>query len=110
MGDVTQIEGDTGSSSVELTVTLTGSTELPATVSYATDDGTATAGEDYAPVGGLLTFAPGETAHTVTVEVNGDLVFEPDETFSLDSVRCDQTPRSAMTPRPGRSRTTTLSR
>jgi hypothetical protein len=33
---------------------------------------------------GPLTFAPGETTKTITVEVNGDSKREADETFSLD--------------------------
>jgi hypothetical protein len=53
------------------------------TVGYATTDGTATAPADYTATSGTLTFAPGETAKTVTVAVVGDTVFEGDETFTL---------------------------
>ena len=43
------------------------------TVDYATADGTATtAGQDYLATSGTLTFAPGETTKTITVEVIGD--------------------------------------
>ena len=34
------------------------------TVNYATADGTATAGRDYAAASGTLTFAPGDTVET----------------------------------------------
>jgi hypothetical protein len=48
-------------------------------------DGTATTGDsDYLAKTGTLTFAPGETTKTITVEVKGDNKKEPDETFYLD--------------------------
>jgi hypothetical protein len=53
------------------------------TVGYVTANGTATAPADYTATSGTLTFAPGETAKTVTVAVVGDTVFEGDETFTL---------------------------
>lgn len=43
----------------------------------------ATAGLDYLPVSGHLTFAPGVTNQTVTVAVLDDLINEPTETFLL---------------------------
>ena len=64
-------------------VTLAGSSSRPATVSYATSDGTATAGEDYGAVSGTLTFAPGMTAETVWVSLLDDDRDEPDETFAV---------------------------
>jgi hypothetical protein len=54
------------------------------TVDFTTGDGTATAPSDYAATDGTLTFAPGETAKTVTVQVNGDTRKEPNETFNLN--------------------------
>lgn len=69
--------------SVRLTVTLAGETELPASVEWATHDGTATAPADYAASGGRLTFAPGETEQTVTVPLVDDAVIEDDETFTV---------------------------
>jgi hypothetical protein len=38
---------------------------------------------DYLPVAGTLVFAPGESVKTVTVQVIGDTVREPNETFQL---------------------------
>jgi alpha-glucosidase len=46
---------------VVITVTLNGASIAPVTVTYATADGTALAGEDYVALSGTLTFAPGET-------------------------------------------------
>jgi hypothetical protein len=54
------------------------------TVSFQTADGTATTGgNDYVARSGTLTFAPGETTKTITVEVKGDSKREADETFYL---------------------------
>ena len=54
------------------------------TVDYATANDKATAGEDYQAASGTLTFAPGETTKTVSVQVNGDTLYEPDETFFVN--------------------------
>ena len=56
----------------------------PFTVSYATEDGTATAGEDYQVVQGTLTFTPESTAaQWIAVRINDDKVDEDAETFLL---------------------------
>jgi len=79
----TLAEGQTGSQDVTFTVTLSAASGLPATVGYATVDGTATAGSDYTAASGTVNFAAGETSKTVTVAVTGDLNWEASETFSL---------------------------
>ena len=54
-------------------------------MSYLTVNGTATTGDsDYIARTGILTFAPGETTKTITIEVKGDSKREADETFYLD--------------------------
>ena len=76
------IAGDTGPEDVgELvfSVTLMPRALTEVTVDYATVDDTAIAGDDYGPVEGTLTFAPGETAKTVRVAVVDDAVDEADE-------------------------------
>ena len=53
--------------------------------SYRTVDGTATTSDgDYVAKTGTLTFAPGETTKTITIEVKGDDKKEAKETFYLD--------------------------
>ena len=54
------------------------------TVGFATVDGSATAPADYAPASGTLSFAPGDTTETITVDVKGDTQAEPEETFLVD--------------------------
>src|SRR5205085_9956557 len=49
-----------------------------------TADGTATAPGDYAATAGVLTFNPGVTTRTITVNVGGDTTVEPNETFSVN--------------------------
>src|SRR5262249_38550289 len=56
----------------------------PVTVDFATADGTATAPGDYVPNTGTVTFAPGETAKTVAVQVKGDTTVERDETLDVN--------------------------
>ncbi len=54
-------------------------------MSFRTVDGTATTSDsDYVPRTGTLTFAPGETTKTITIEVKGDGKKEANETFYLD--------------------------
>ncbi len=55
----------------------------PFTVAYATAAGTASAGADFAPVSGTLTFDAGQRAQTVLVPIVDDSAREPDELFSL---------------------------
>ncbi len=83
--DVTHNEGDSGTTSYTFTVTKTGATSQTVTVDFTTADGTATiANSDYQTNSGSLTFLPGDSMKTVTVLVNGDINYEPDETFFVN--------------------------
>ena len=79
-------EGDTGSTDLTFTVTLSAASGREVTVDYEdTGDGTATSATDYdALTAGTLTFAAGETSKEITVTVNGDLDDEPDETVEIE--------------------------
>ncbi|HEY0159174.1 MAG TPA: Calx-beta domain-containing protein [Thermoanaerobaculia bacterium] len=79
--DVSQAEGDAGTTDFTFTVTLTQVSEDPVTVDFATEDGSAAAPGDYASTAGTLTFAPGDLSETITVAVVGDPTPEGDETF-----------------------------
>jgi len=64
-------------------ITVNGNAQNPVMVSYATQDGAATARQDYVPMQGMLVFLPGETRKTLAVKVIGDRLPEPDEDFVL---------------------------
>ncbi|KAF0204274.1 MAG: hypothetical protein FD170_592 [Bacteroidetes bacterium] len=84
INDVSITEGNSGTSLMTFTVTLTNAVELGVTVNYATSDGTATdADNDYDPTSGTLTFVglQGET-QTFSVTINGDLKVELNETLT----------------------------
>lgn len=79
-----QPEGDSGLKDFVFTVSASNSTIEEYTVTYTTIAGNATAGVDYLPVSGTLTFTPdGPLTQTVTVQVVGDLLIEESETFRL---------------------------
>jgi hypothetical protein len=84
IGDVRLAEGTGVQRAFQFPVTLDSPQSSPVTVRFATGDGTATAPSDYAAGSGTVTFEPGETAKTATVQVNGDDAVEPDETFAVD--------------------------
>ncbi|GAF91433.1 unnamed protein product, partial [marine sediment metagenome] len=58
--------------SANITITLSNSYFLTATVDYATGGGTATAGGDYTAISGTLTFTPGVTSQTFAVAIADD--------------------------------------
>ena len=71
-----------GEATLIVTVSPPRSTAL--TVSYATADGSATAGEDYTETTGRLTFAPRVTRQTITVPILDDEQEEGDETLTVN--------------------------
>lgn len=83
VADMHITEGNTGTTLAAFTVRLSAPAGQTISVHYTTADGTAKATSDYQPMQGSLTFAPGETAKTVSVPVSGDTTVEPDETFFL---------------------------
>ena len=64
-------------------VTLSHASSRTVTVSYTTQDGTATAGSDYTAASGSLTFNAGDTSQTVEITVLTDSVEEGQETLTL---------------------------
>jgi chitinase len=76
-------EDDSGTSTAVFNISLSAATHTAtAQVTYATGDGSATTADaDYNATTGTLSFGPGQTSKTVAVMVNGDVTFEPNETF-----------------------------
>lgn len=80
-------EGTSGTSYAYFLVQFTGVRSDPnqlLSVDYVTRDGTAKAGEDYLGVQGTLVLYPDENQAAIPVEILGDTIPEPNETFYLD--------------------------
>jgi Ca2+-binding RTX toxin-like protein len=85
INDVSQSEGNAGTTAFTFTVSLSDASGIPVTVDYQTADGSATtADNDYQAASGTVTFAPGDTSEPITVNVVGDNKFEPDEDFFVN--------------------------
>ena len=82
IADASVSEGNAGAT-LSFAVKLSKSWKQPASVSYATANGSASSPGDYAAVNGKLTFAPGETEKTISVSVVGETLYEQDETFTV---------------------------
>jgi uncharacterized repeat protein (TIGR01451 family) len=84
INDVTLGEGNAGLTPFTFTVSLSNPTALPVTVNYTTTPDDATPVTDFVPAAGPLVIAPGTTSTTVTINVVGDTLFEPDEQFFVN--------------------------
>lgn len=79
-------EGNSGTSLAYFLLQFTGVRSNPnqiLSVDYATRDGSAKAGADYIATTGTLVLYPNENQAVIPVEIIGDTLAEPDETFSL---------------------------
>lgn len=87
ISDLTLTEGNSGSTSGFVTITLSQPSTQSVTVNWAPRDGTATrADNDYSfppASGGTTTFQPGQTSFQIDVLVVGDTKVEPNETFDI---------------------------
>ena len=81
IGDVTV---DEAAGTATFTVTLSAASGQTVTVGYNTSDSSATAGADYVSGSGTLTFAPGNTTQTITINITEDAIDEPNETFFVN--------------------------
>ena len=85
IGDVTVVEGNSGLTAANFTVTLSPADPTgPHSVDFTTLDGTATtADNDYFAASGTIVFLADETSKTISVNVVGDTFFEPEENFTV---------------------------
>ncbi|MBX3458488.1 MAG: VCBS repeat-containing protein [Planctomycetes bacterium] len=68
---------------LQLTVALSHPSSRTVTVGYATVNGTASAGQDFAASQGSLTFAPGVLSQSLTISINDDNDNEGPESFTV---------------------------
>jgi len=81
---VSKKEGNSGTTAFVFTLSVSGSPLSTVTVDWATGGGTAPAVTDYAPANGTVSFAQGVTTKTVTIQVVGNRIPEPNETFFVN--------------------------
>src|SRR5262245_21611511 len=85
IGPASVAEGNSGTTPMTFTVTLSQASTQTVTVSYYTSDVTATtASGDYQYTSGTLTFTPGQTSKQLTVLVNGDTLYESGEALTVN--------------------------
>ena len=82
IGSATYAAGE-AAGTFQVSVTRSGDAGGAATVTYATSNGTATAGADYTATTGVLSFAPGETTKSIAIQVLNDTLVEGNETINL---------------------------
>ncbi|WP_200906179.1 glycosyl hydrolase family 28-related protein, partial [Limnoraphis robusta] len=82
--DISVTENDTGTTTLNFTVSLLEASDEVVTVDFSTESATATEGVDYLGSSGTLSFAPGVTEQTISVEVQGDENIEPYESFFVN--------------------------
>jgi hypothetical protein len=82
VSDTSVVEPSSGSTPATFTIAVSPHAQA-VTVSYATADGSATAGADYTAASGSVTFQPGETTKTVSVDVLADATQSANEAFTL---------------------------
>jgi Calx-beta domain len=77
-------EGDNGTVAATFTVSLETPSGRALSVDYATANAMATAPADYVAASGTLNFGAGQTSREVTVVVNGDVLDEANETYTVN--------------------------
>jgi hypothetical protein len=82
ISDVSVVEGNSGTTPANFTVSLSAPSGKTVSVSWKTTQGTAASGVDYSVINSsTVTFLAGQTSKTISVNVKGDTDPEPDETF-----------------------------
>ncbi len=83
---LTKAEGDFGITHVEIAVNLSAPSGRELVIGLRPEGGTATLGEDYLPILGSVTLAPGQLSGVFTVDLVGDRIDEAPETIVLEPV------------------------
>jgi uncharacterized protein len=83
LADAAVTEGDSGTTALDFTLTLSKPAPAGLQVRFTTADGTSTVADgDYDARDQVVNFAAGDTVQTVSVSVHGDTRVEPDENFA----------------------------
>ena len=82
-GEEAVAEGDSGTTNLVFTLSLSATSLLDVAVSWTTSNGTAEAGSDYVATSGVARIPAGSPGATVSVRLLGDRLYEPDEDFFL---------------------------
>jgi hypothetical protein len=84
ISDVLVTEGDSGTTLAVFSVSLSAASGRTVDLNWFANDATALNTSDYQDAEGGFSFPPGVTSQTLAVLVNGDEIFEGDETFTVD--------------------------
>jgi len=85
IGNASLTEGNSGSTMMTFTVSLTQVAGAAVTFDFATANGTAAAGPDFVPVSVTgLKIPAGQLSKLVSVPIKGDVTVEPNETFNAN--------------------------
>ncbi len=85
VADAAKSEGNSGTSTLSFTVSISSAPTGNVSVNWATADDSAMAPSDYITATGTVTFTPaGSLSQTVNVSVLGDTVIEPNERFYVN--------------------------
>ena len=82
--DVTIMEGDAGTKNAAITLRLSEPVSSVVTLRFATANGTATAGSDFMAKAGSVSFAAGTTTKQLMIAIEGNRIYEPNETFTIN--------------------------
>ena len=82
INDVSVTEGAVNTTTLaRFTITLSAAARKPVNVKWIAQSGSAVAGDDFVPVASTATIRKGATTKKIAVTVNGDDLYEGDETF-----------------------------
>jgi outer membrane biosynthesis protein TonB len=82
--DASVEEPTSGTTTVQVAVTLSSASSSVTGVAYTTKNGTATSTGDYTTAAGTLVFQPGVTRMTIPVIIKGDTIAEGLESFTVE--------------------------
>ncbi len=84
VADISVKEGNTGSATAVITINLTETAGSTVNVSFATKDISALAVSDYVATSGKISFSPGTSTQSISVQISSDTLFETDESFAIN--------------------------